>query len=50
VHDPRLDRLAELIVGYSLALQPREIFRIEGGDVAESRCSRSTAPGSGPAR
>jgi aminopeptidase len=33
--DPRLDRLAELIVGYSLALQPRDVFRIEGGDVAE---------------
>jgi len=35
VSDPRLDRLAELIVGYSLALRPRDVFRIEGGDVAE---------------
>ena len=35
MRDPRLDRLGELIAGYSLDLQPGEVVRIEGGDVAE---------------
>lgn len=35
MRDPRLDRLGELIAGYSLNLQPGEVVRIEGGDVAE---------------
>jgi aminopeptidase len=35
VRDPRLDRLGELIAGYSLDLQPGEIVRIEGDEVAE---------------
>ena len=35
VRDPRLDRLGELIAGYSLDLQPGEVVRIEGADVAE---------------
>jgi aminopeptidase len=35
VSDARLDRLAELVVGYSLDLQPGEIVRFEGSDVAE---------------
>jgi aminopeptidase len=35
VRDDRLDRLGELIAGYSLDLQPGEVVRIEGDDVAE---------------
>ncbi|MDQ3067159.1 MAG: aminopeptidase, partial [Actinomycetota bacterium] len=35
MRDPRLDRLGELIAGYSLDLQPGEIVRIEGDEVAE---------------
>ena len=35
MRDPRLDRLGELIAGYSLDLQPGQVVRIEGGDVAE---------------
>ena len=35
VRDTRLDRLGELIAGYSLDLQPGDVVRIEGGDVAE---------------
>jgi len=35
VRDPRLDRLGELIAGYSLDLQPGEVVRLEGGAVAE---------------
>ena len=35
MRDTRLDRLGELIAGYSLDLQPGEVVRIEGGDVAE---------------
>jgi aminopeptidase len=33
--DPRVERLAELIVGYSLDLRPGQIVRIEGSTVAE---------------
>ena len=32
--DPRVTRLAQLIVEYSLALKPRQILRIEGPEVA----------------
>ena len=35
VRDPRLDRLGELIAGYSLNLQPGQVVRIEGDEVAE---------------
>ncbi len=35
MRDPRLDRLGELIAGYSLDLQPGEVVRIEGDEVAE---------------
>jgi aminopeptidase len=35
VRDPRLDRLGELIAGYSLDLRPGQVVRIEGDDVAE---------------
>jgi aminopeptidase len=34
VSDPRVDRLAELIVGYSLELGEGDVFRIDGLDVA----------------
>jgi aminopeptidase len=36
VRDPRLDRLGDLIAGYSLDLQPGQVVRIEGDDVAEN--------------
>jgi aminopeptidase len=36
VTDPRVTRLAQLIVEYSLALQPRQILRIDGPEVASS--------------
>ncbi len=35
MRDPRLDRLGELIAGYSLDLRPGQVVRIEGDDVAE---------------
>lgn len=35
MRDPRADRLGELIAGYSLDLQPGEVVRIEGDEVAE---------------
>ncbi len=35
MNDPRLDRLADLLVGYSLRLQRDDVFRIEGAEVAE---------------
>jgi aminopeptidase len=34
VRDPRLDRLGELIAGYSLDLRPGEVVRVEGDEVA----------------
>jgi aminopeptidase len=34
VSDPRVTRLADLIVGYSLELQPGQVFRIDGLDAA----------------
>jgi aminopeptidase len=34
VSDPRVDRLAELIVGYSLELGERDVVRFDGLDVA----------------
>ena len=36
MNDPRFDRLAELVLAYSLALEPGQILRIQGSDVAES--------------
>ena len=33
--DPRVERLAELIAGYSLELQPRHLLRIDGAAVSE---------------
>ena len=50
VRDPRLDRLGELIAGYSLDLQPGEIVRIEGDEVAEDLLMRSTVPRSAAER
>ena len=35
MRDPRLDRLGDLVAGYSLDLQPGEVVRIEGDAVAE---------------
>jgi aminopeptidase len=35
MRDHRLDRLGELIAGYSLDLQPRQVVRIEGDAIAE---------------
>ncbi|MDP8911544.1 MAG: aminopeptidase, partial [Actinomycetota bacterium] len=32
--DPRVERLAELIVGYSLRLRPGQVFRIDGSEQA----------------
>src|SRR3954467_2783961 len=32
--DPRIERLAELIVGYSLGLGPGQLLRIDGHEVA----------------
>ena len=34
--DPRLERLARLITGYSLDLQPGEVVRLEGSEAGES--------------
>ena len=33
--DPRFDRLAGLVLDHSLALKPRQVLRIQGGEAAE---------------
>ena len=40
--DPRLEKLADVLVNYSTAVQPGELVRITGAPITRDRCwSRS---------
>ena len=40
MHDPRVDALADILISYSVALQPRQTVAILGGALATSGTSR----------
>ena len=50
VTDPRVERLGELVVDYSLGLEPGKVLRIDAPQVAAPLAVESTAPRSRPAR